>query len=345
MATKQELTDMVSKLTAENNNLRSSTATSAAQKKKEQTVLSSVSGKTRDQINGRMEDLRTDLINGLDELRRKMESAHEELLNLHEAIKIKQAELSSTHEIEVAIVDLTSLLDLYAKKKEDLEIEFVSKKSELDRQTKELQEQHKVQVSTIQRELDLVKLERSTAEKRIKEEFEYSFTKMSKEKKDSFEYDLLMKRRVFDDENTKRIEFLNNRDEAIKLREESCIEIESSLADLQKDFDNFKKAREEEIAKALSESDSRHQASKAIALNSQTVKFEAEKSILTDRVLNKDILIKQLQDRIVTLEAQIQHAFSMINDVSMKTLDTSHLNDAMKRVEKAASEAMAKRPS
>lgn len=277
-------------------------------------VESTVAGMSIEKTVQGLSTLGLDVSRSLNLVQEQISDTLAELHVLQEAVELKRAELSQLHDADVAATALSQMVDEYEKKRVELETELAEKRNDWNRE----QAEHARAVA--ERNTD-------TAKSRMREESDYKYA-IERERKvaqDTYEETLRAKTKEVLEKNEKMMKEWAAREEAVSSRE-------AEFADMKKKVESFQDTVNAEVAKAeaiLKNSLTRDFTSKFVL---QQKEAESDRRVLELRVQtfeenlkNRDALIANLQDQLVSAGAKVQ-------EIASKALDSASGKQALAAV-------------
>lgn len=285
--------------------------------------------------------LRSTTVTNLDNLRRQLEDAHHNLMAASEAVRAKRNELQDLYGIEAKAESLAALVEAHREWK----VAAGEEKEKHDRELAEEREAYllreKEDIEGMRREIQETKDRAERTERQRAELAQWKFEKEERDRRDTLQQALQGERRSFEAWRDKEADSLQAQKEEVGKREAKMSELEATVAELRSDLELAGKEREEAIEAALKRSMEQGTARMHAALHSQKVELEAKLSISEERGALRMAQLEESHRRVDQLEMQLAAAHAKINEVAMKTLDTSHANAAMMKFEKFATDAAA----
>lgn len=246
-------------------------------------------------------NLKSNMIQQIDELSKNLLSESEKFTKLQEAISHEQTHLQDLYKINETAGSLTALIEAHREEKESFEKQM---------------EQTKTNWQAAKEQLDIDYKEKKA-----------QLEKLRKREEEEYTYQLEIKRRKeLDEYNDKKIEIeleLVDRISAVDHRERQVTEREKHIDNLQKQVDSIDalldkkiKQAEESLAKQLKEQFSHESEIKAkdydatIKLKEQSISYKNDK-------------IAQQEEQIRELKLQSNEASRQVQSIASRALDTS----------------------
>jgi phage shock protein A len=291
------------------------------QDKKEKTIITSAETVAAEKDIGRkIYDLKAEFGRFLDEMAEKIESEKSRYIEIKDAIEIKKKELQEIFEIEKSAFSLAALLDAQKQKKLEFENEMAIKRDVLEEEIKNTQSHWEKEKQKYAEQIKEQKLEEEKRRKREKDEFEYEF-KREKELKlrqlndelEKLSKELASRKETFEKE-------IADRDNSLRLREETIFEREKTMAELQQKVDQFPTELKNRVDQAVSEIRERinHEAEKNEEI--LTKGFEGEKNVLKTKIDSLEKLVADQRKQIETLSKQIDNAYGKVQEIAVKAV-------------------------
>jgi hypothetical protein len=261
-------------------------------------------------------NLRSEISKVLIELSDRMEEEIGKYLRLKQAVQAREKELTELSAIEKEALSLAALLDAQKERRERFDGEMAEKKQSLEAEIastraawKEEQKTHDVEVTA-----------RETVEKRKREreaeEYTYAFERQKRLAQEQFEYE---KARMERETQLRREEL--ERD--LKVREQTLTAKETELVQLRDRAAAFPAELAAAVDKAVKETTARltrdSQAHEALLKK----EFEGEQKVLQSRIDSLQQAVKEQQQQIVRLSAQIEKSYGQVQEIAVKAIEGS----------------------
>ncbi len=285
------------------------------QKRKEHTkTLEKTAALTPDTLQGQLLQIKQSFDKSLQELQDKILAEYQVLADIQKSVKIEKQNLQDLYDIRANADTLAASLIAQKENKEAFETEMQEKKTALALEIKEEKEKWDLQKQKNKEEekeyTELLKKNR----KREEEEYNYALEKSRQEQKDKLAYEM---KQLNQDIATKRHDFEKEYAE----REQRIVSSEKELADLNKKVADFPALLEQEIKKAIANTE-----------KELKTKYQFEKELREKEVEGNENLYKQeielLKAKIAELQTQIQHATDKANgaeqsvkDIALRAID------------------------
>ncbi len=278
------------------------------QERKEHTkTLEKTAAFTPDTLQGQLLQIKQSFDKSLQELQDKIIAEYQVLADIQKSVKIEKQNLQDLYDIRANADTLAASLIAQKENKEAFETEMQEKKAALALEIREEKEKWDLQKQKNKEEekeyTELLKKNR----KREEEEYTYTLEKSRQEQKDKLAYEM---KQLNQDIATKRHDFEKEYAE----REQRIVSSEKELADLNKQVADFPTLLEEEIKKAISNTE-----------KELKTKYQFEKELREKEVEGNENLYKQeielLKAKIAELQTQIQHATDKANDAEQSVKD------------------------
>ena len=234
--------------------------------------------------------------------------------NLEEAIKLKEAELKETFDIEVSSFTLAALHNAHQNELFAFEERISLKKTELF----ETQDQIKTE-SVIARQSwmdEKAKADISLKEHRQKEaeEYKYNFERQKKLAQDKLNDELSAERREFEQAVSKSTDTLNTRESNLCEREAKCAEIEKKLAEMS---DKLATIEADTTAKVSAREKKSYEFEVRILKNDHTGKLELANSKIETLTLQ----LAEEKARVKSLELKQDEALNKVEAIAKSSVE------------------------
>jgi DNA repair exonuclease SbcCD ATPase subunit len=341
-STKQELMSAYEKAKAEIERLKANkiSTNDAAKREKDGAVLRAEKLSLQD-VGQWLNTIRQGAVESLDDLRRQIELAHEELQSIKTAVGVKQGELKEIYGIEHEASTLAALIEAHHQKEEDLRVATALVREGLQKENAKLEAEHEENMAKLKAEIETMDQDAQERRERQEKDWAYNFQITQRDRIDVLNQDLKKREREWADRMEFREKAFREQVDAVQVREKKCAEIEKTNATLQAQLDGSKADKEKAIIAAVEANTIKMTEEMENKLNNQRVTLQSDKAILAERLNGRDEQLMQASNRIAQLEAALALAHKQINEVAVKTLDTSHAKEAMAKMEKLATDAAA----
>jgi hypothetical protein len=225
--------------------------------------------------------------------------------DLTSAIELKEKELEEVHGIVREATTLAALIDVHNQQKAEHAASISAADQEAaDRRNAEL-ERYNASLQYLRVDIAEAREAREQANKREREEWEYTFGIEKRDAKDAMEQELLKTRRDFDDE-------CNERDKELTEREDACVELENINANLQAQVSAFQTTLDEAVTKAegkakdMAESKAETEAALVKAqTDGQLALLNAEIASLKSRLSDAEVRLQGANDAVAQAQSQV----------------------------------------
>lgn len=250
----------------------------------------------------------------LSELSDRLEDQVRSYRQISDAVGVKEKELAELFEIERSAATLLSVVQAQRVKQEQFEQEMADEKRELDAEIEKTRADWEAEKN--QREADLKSADEleQQRQKRVRDEFNYTFAREQKTMKDQLaderarlEREIAEQKRAHDQTTAEREKLLAAR--------------EGELAGLAKRVENFPAELEASVKKAV-EIETRQL--KSDAMNKEELlkrDFAAERNVLAGRVSALEDALKERDNRIEKLLAQLEKAQALVHETALRSIE------------------------
>lgn len=300
------------------------------QKQTEQILKTADSVSTEGVVTG-IGSLKAEIGTLLTQLSDRLEEEVNKYKAVRKAAEVKEKELAEIYEIEKAAGSLAALLEAQQQKREAFEAEMASRKEELQGEIEATRfewQEEKARHAAETKERDTAEQKRRQREK---EEYEYTFQREQK-----------LARHEFEDRQGKLEAELAARKEQLEReltqREEAVGAREKELEELRRKVEAFPQELAAAVDKAVKET------TEQVRLEAQNKErlllkeFEGEKNVLTARIESLEKTVKEQSQQIGKLSQALEKAYQQVQDIAVKTVESSSTSKALAGLEQFLSE-------
>lgn len=261
-------------------------------------------------------NLRSEISKVLIELSDRMEEEIGKYLRLTRAVQAREKEIMELSGIETETMSLAALLEAQKERRERFETEIAEKKQSLEAEIVSTRAAWKEELKAHEGEVQA----RETADKKKREreaeEYNYAFDRQKRLAQEQFDYEktrmereIQLRRQELERDLTAREQALAGKEaELVQLRERAA----ASTTELSAAVD---KAVKENTVRLTRESEA-HEA----LLRKE---FEGEQKVLQSRVEALQQTVKEQQQQIVRLSAQIEKSYGQVQEIAVKAIEGS----------------------
>lgn len=239
-----------------------------------------------------------------------MQANIDKFAELTEAIKVKEDELKEMFEIEKTAFTLAALVDSQSQIKEDFEKEMSEKRASLETQLQNLKD-----------EIDALKAATDLERSRDKDQYDYDFERMKKQKLDELNDHLAKLKKDHVAYVQAREDELNEKSKQLDEREEDIAEREVEIAELKATVDGMEEVIADrvnkEVGKAKGMLESRH----VSEVKLMVAENKAEIDIKDARISDLETRIQERNETIDELREKLDAAYKEVSQISLKTVE------------------------
>ncbi len=287
------------------------------QQAKERSALAAVlvaDGLSIESVASSISDLRGSIGRTLSGLSDQMESQVQRYRQLTEAIAVREKELAEVYEIERAAGTLLAIGQAQRQKQEKFDAEISEQREELESEIGKTRAEWEQESAERQQQTKAFDDAEQQRQKRVRDEFNYVFTREQKTMKDQLadekaklEREIEEKRRTFE--------------QTIAEREKAVIGKEGELASLAKRAEAFPTELEKAVATAV---DRETRQMRADAKNAEELikrEFAGERNVLATKVSALEQAIAERDARIEKLQQQLERAQAQVHETALRSID------------------------
>jgi hypothetical protein len=213
----------------------------AADAKRKSELAAQMGTVTSKAVTEKLSALSLDTQSTLDALRTTLISSTQELEELREMIAIESERLEELYGKDVVAASIATLVEEYDQKKRDFEEFEAQQQADLARKIAEQKKIEAERKAAVEKE-----------RKQNEEEYEYQLAKSRRENTDAFNQKMLEAQRAGEEKARQLVRGWQEREDAIKAKEERVAELEEIVAGLPATMEAEKKKHADSIVRALS---------------------------------------------------------------------------------------------
>ena len=245
-----------------------------------------------------------------------MEKEIGKYLHIKKAVEAKEKELKDIFGIEKEAVSLAALLEAQKERREQFEAEMSDKKETLEAEIAATREAWNADRAAHETEIGSRQADEKKKREREAEEHTYAFERQKRLAQEQFEYDKARMERE-----------LQLRREELELdltaREQTVKEKEAELKELQERADAFPGEVAAATDKAVKETTDRLSRESEAREALMRKEFEGEQKLLQSRIESLQTAVKEQQQQITKLSAQIEKSYGQVQDIAVKAIEGS----------------------
>ena len=302
-----------------------------AEEKNKKETLAKIENISLNGIAKQITDLKSSINSSLNDVESKLETEVKKFENIQKAIDVKETELKEIFEIEKSAHSLAALIETQNEKKIEFEEDIENQKATTLKEIEKLKsdwENEKQQHEEVIKERDQ-KLKKDF--ERQKEELEYNFEREKKIKFDKLEDELNKKEKDFNN----RIEAT---EEDIKKRESILAEKEKHLANLENRISRFEEEINAHVSKAVEGTREQLKSEYESKIESLKNDFAGQKNVLSTKIDSYQNTVQEQKKKIDELSRKLDEAYSKVQDVAVRTIESSSNAKAFGELQKAFTE-------
>jgi hypothetical protein len=317
-STKKEMLDAYNKLLVQLEEKRELELNPSAklEEKRTKETIKTADSITTETVVKKISELKLEFGTALSELLEKLEETVAQYKSVKEAVAVKQKELQEIFEIQKEAATLAALIEAQKLLKENSEKEILAKKEKLELEIKTTREEW--EKAKKQHEADLK--ESGDAEqkqrKRDKEEFDYNFQREKQLVKNAFEAEKSAWERDWNKTKEDKEKELSEREKSLKASE-------TELSELRKKVEKFPQELNSSIEKAVKDATERIILEAKHKEQLTQNKFDGEKLVLTTKIESLENTIKEQNQQVAKLSAQLEKSYGQVQDIAVKAVEGS----------------------
>jgi colicin import membrane protein len=289
-------------------------------KLRETEIRQAVGGISVEGVVQRISSLGLEVSRALSDLSEKLVDEVNRLASIREAVELERSELERLHKIDVAATSLDQLVQDYARKKEELEVETAAQRAAWEEEVRQTERERKEQDENLKKQ-----------RQREIEEYEYKKALERKKTQDKYEEEIKLREK----QNNERQEAL---EKSWQQREAALKEKEEEFACLKRESEEFpvrlQKASEQAAAEATRAAGQKFE-QQVLLLKKEG---EAERRLA-------DLQIKTLEDagsrqsaQIAALQKQLDEAKQQVQEIAVKAIEGASGARALSHINQIAME-------
>ena len=271
-------------------------------------------------INEKINLLKADIVNSLNELSEQLSQAEIDYKNLKSSIDIKDNYLKEIYGIEHSALSLASLIEANNFKKTQFEKEYLDRKNILESELEELRkkiedEKKSYEILTKEKEDEF-----KTYWDRKKEEFEYNFKRESEQKLNSLDDDLKNIKRSIEEEREKFQKETLEKNKAFEEREKKITEKEQAYAELSEKAAAFPAKLEGEVSSAVKSTTEKLKSDFALEKELIHKEYEGKLNVLNTKIESLEKTIEEQNKHISVLSSQHEKAYMQVQQIATSAI-------------------------
>lgn len=284
--------------------------------KKIREVIETADSITTERVVKKTADLKYEFGITLSKLSEELESEVAQYQTIKTAVENERKELQEIFEIQKEATSLAALIEAQKQKRETFEREMAARKESLESEIQTTREEWDKNRKSHEQEMKEREILEQKQRKREKEDFDYSFQREKQQAKDKFEADKSAWEREWN--NSKEA-----KEKILAERERTIAESETELAELREKVKLFPQELNKAIEKAVKEAteliimENKHKEQ----LNLKV--YEGEKKVLNTQIESLEKTIKEQNQQIVRLSAQLEKSYNQVQDIAVKAVEGS----------------------
>jgi Uncharacterized conserved protein len=251
----------------------------------------------------------------------------EKFENLKKAVELKEVELKELFDIEKQAFTLTALINAQNVEKEKFEAEQKKTLEEVNARMIEVENNIKKLEEEYQERRKELLLKDEKERTRKQEEFEYEFNRIKQRKLD-----------LLNDEIASKKKEMNEIEEQLLAREKQVSEVEKTIESLKAQIDSFPE-REAQIIKETEERVRKEEArTAAIKENYATKDINNKISVYENKIQLLEQILQDEKARNLELTKKLDEAYAKIQDMAVKSVESTNSSKAFDKLQSALSE-------
>ena len=271
-------------------------------------------------INEKINLLKADIINSLNELSEKLSQAEIDYKNLKSSIGVKDNYLKEIYGIEHSALSLASLIEANNFKKTQFEKEYLDRKNILESELEELRKK----IENEKKSYEILTKEKENEFKiywdRKKEEFEYNFKRESEQKLNSLGDDLKNLKRSIEEEKEKFQKEIFEKNKALEERDRKITEKEQTYAELAEKTAAFPTKLESEVSGAVKSTTEKLKSEFALGKELILKEYEGKLNVLNTKIESLEKIIEEQNKYISVLTAQHEKAYMQVQQIATSAI-------------------------
>lgn len=261
-------------------------------------------------------NLRAEIGKVLNDLSERMEKEIGKYRYVKKAVESKEHELKEIYEIQKEAMSLAALIDAQKDKCNQFEIEMSEKKRSLEAEIDVTRETWKAECNAHEAEVRGREEAEKKKREREAEEHTYNFERQKQLSKEQFEYDTVKMERELQLRREELEMDLTAREKALK-------EKESEFESLRERVGAFTGELSAAVDKTVKETTANLKHEFEIREALMKKEFEGEQKVLQSRIESLQQTVKEQQQQIAKLSAQIEKSYTQVQDIAVKAIEGS----------------------
>ncbi len=259
-------------------------------------------------------NLRSEISKVLIELSDRMEEEIGKYLRLKRAVEAREKELEELSGIEKEALSLAALLEAQKERRERFDSEMSEKKATLEAEIASTRAAWKEEQKAHEGEVQAREAVEKRKREREAEEYTYAFERQKRLAQEQFEYE---KARMERETQSRREEL----EKDLTAREQALSERETELKQLRERVSASAAELAAAVEKAVKDNTERltreSEAREALLRKG----FEGEEKVLQSRIESLQQTVKEQQQQVVRLSAQIEKSYGQVQEIAVKAIE------------------------
>ncbi len=291
--------------------------------KKKTETIDKVSKIVKEGINEKINILKADMLNALDDLSSRLSQAEIDYQNLKAAIEIKDKEIREIYDIERSSLSLASLIEAHNRKTAELEFDYSQRKKKLEEELAALKNSVELDKKNYEKISKGKEAEFKTYWDRKKEESEYNFKRESERKVNQLNdelkklrYSIKEEKEKFEKEYKEKTKELNERQDKIVKKEQANIELEQKVA-------AFPLQLKTEISNAVNTAIEKLKAEVELQKAIMHKEYEGKINVLKTKIESLEKVAVNQEKYIETLTSQHEKAYLQVQQIATSAIQSN----------------------
>lgn len=284
-------------------------------------------------INEKINLLKSGIINSLNELSAKLSWAETDYKNLKSSIEIKDNQLKEIYGIEHSALSLASLIEANNVKTVQLEKEYSDRKNILELEIDEL----KRKIEAERKSYEILAKEKENEFKiywdRKREEFEYNFKRESEQKLNSLNDELNNLKRSMEEEREKFQKDVMEKNKTLDERESRLSEKEQINAELAEKAAAFPAKLESEVSASVKSTTEKLKSGFALEKELIHKEYEGKVNVLNTKIESLEKIIEGQNKHISVLTSQHEKAYMQVQQIATSAIQGNLDKNSQNRFE------------
>ncbi len=291
--------------------------------KKKTETIDKVSKIVKEGINEKINILKADMLNALDDLSSRLSQAEIDYQNLKAAIEIKDKEIKEIYDIERSSLSLASLIETHNRKTAELEFDYSQRKKKLEEELAALKNAVELDKKNYEKMSKGKEAEFKIYWDRKKEESEYNFKRESERKINQLNDELKKLRHSIGEEKEKFEKEYKEKTKELDERQDQILKKEQTSMELEQKVAAFPAQLKTEISNAVNAATEKLKVEFELQKSIMHKEYEGKINVLKTKIESLEKVITNQEKYIETLTSQHEKAYSQVQQIATSAIQSN----------------------